>query len=41
MLFSGLLEHFPDEGRGTSHQPSNDLLVETQALFIERALLPG
>jgi AcrR family transcriptional regulator len=40
MLFSGLLEHFPNEGLGSKYQPNDDLIIETQLLFIERVMLP-
>lgn len=38
MLLAGLLEHFPNEGAGSSHELSPDRIVEAQALFIERVL---
>lgn len=41
MLFSGLLEHFPNEGAGSRHEQSDSEIVETQALFVERVLVPG
>jgi AcrR family transcriptional regulator len=40
MLLAALLEHFPNEGLGTDHEPSNEQIVEIQAQFIERVLLP-
>ena len=36
MLLAGLLEHFPNEGAGSVHEPPADQFVEAQALFIER-----
>ncbi|MDO8361520.1 MAG: TetR/AcrR family transcriptional regulator [Actinomycetota bacterium] len=39
MLLAGLLEHFPNEGKGSEHEPTPEQLVEAQALFIERVLL--
>lgn len=40
MLLSSLLENFPNEGRGGVHEPTDDQIVEAQAHFIERVLLP-
>ena len=40
MLLSSLLEHFPNEGIGTESEPSDAVIVETQARFIERVILP-
>ncbi|MGD9704587.1 MAG: TetR/AcrR family transcriptional regulator [Acidimicrobiia bacterium] len=40
MLLASLLEHFPNEGAGSAHEPSEAQIVETQALFIERVLFP-
>lgn len=40
MLLSALLEHFPNEGIGTESEPSDAVIVETQAKFIERVILP-
>jgi AcrR family transcriptional regulator len=40
MLLSGLLEHFPNEGHGSKYEPDDETLVELQALFIERVLVP-
>ena len=34
-----MLEHYPNEGAGTSYQPTTDELVEAEALLIERVLL--
>ncbi len=39
MMMSILLEHFPNEAKGTAYQPNPDELVETEARFIERVLL--
>ena len=39
MLLSALLEHFPNEGIGTQSEPSAEVIVETEALFIERVIL--
>ena len=39
MLLSSLLEHFPNEGIGTESEPSDAVIVETQAKFIERVIL--
>ena len=39
MMLAALLEHFPDEGKGTSFEPSADQIVQAQALFINRVLL--
>ncbi len=41
MLFSGLLEHFPNEGTGSKYEPDDNEIVEAQALFVERVLVPG
>ena len=41
MLLSGLLEHFPNEGVGSNYEPTDDQIIEAQALFIERVLLPN
>ena len=40
MLLSSLLEHFPNEGIGTESEPSDAVIIETQAKFIERVILP-
>lgn len=40
MLFAGLLEHFPNEGTGAKHEPTDEQIIETQACFIERVLFP-
>lgn len=40
MLLSSLLEHFPDEGLGTKHEPTPAQIIDAQLQFIERALLP-
>ena len=40
MLFSGLLEHFPNEGSGSKYEPNENAIVEIQALFVERVLVP-
>jgi AcrR family transcriptional regulator len=39
MLLAALLEHFPNEGIGTQVEPSDAVIVETEALFIERVFL--
>lgn len=39
MMLAGLLEHFPDEGIGAKHEPSDGQIIEAQARFIERVLL--
>jgi AcrR family transcriptional regulator len=39
MLFSGLLEHFPNEGTGSLYEPNDAEIVGAQARFIERVLL--
>ena len=39
MMLAALLEHFPNEGKGTSFEPSADQIVQAQALFIQRVLL--
>lgn len=41
MLLTSVLEHFPNQGVGAKHEPSTQLIVETQANFIERVLLPN
>ncbi len=41
MLFSGLLEHFPNEGAGSRYEPDDSEIVEAQALFVERVLVPA
>jgi AcrR family transcriptional regulator len=41
MLFSGLLEHFPNEGAGSKYEPNDREIIEAQALFVERVLVPG
>jgi AcrR family transcriptional regulator len=41
MLFSGMLEHFPNEGAGSMYEPDDSEIVEAQALFVERVLVPG
>jgi AcrR family transcriptional regulator len=40
MLLSSLLEHVPNEGAGSHYMPTDDQIVEEQAGFIERVLLP-
>jgi len=39
VMVAALLEHFPNEGKGTTIDPTPDQIVETQAMFIERVLL--
>ena len=39
IMLAALLEHYPNEGKGTEYQPTPEELVETQARFIERVLL--
>ena len=39
IMLAALLEHYPNEGKGTEYQPTPDVLIETQARFIERVLL--
>ena len=39
MMLSGLLEHFPNEGLGAEHEPTDQQIVDAQAHFIERVLL--
>ena len=43
MMLAGLLEHFPNEGAGSSYEPTDDDIIETQAAFVQRVLLarPG
>lgn len=41
MLLLGLIEHFPNEGIGTRFEPTDEQVVEIQARFIERVLLPA
>ena len=38
LLLSSLLEHVPNQGVGTLHDPTDDDLIEAQALFIERVI---
>ena len=38
MMLAGLLEHFPNEGAGSSYEPTDDD-IETQAAFVQRVLL--
>jgi AcrR family transcriptional regulator len=40
MLFAGLVEQFPNEGKGSHYELDDDQVVETQARFVERVLLP-
>ncbi len=40
MMLSSLLEHFPNEGLGAKHEPTDQQIVDAQARFIERVLLP-
>ncbi len=40
MLLSSLLEHVPNEGAGAEHEPSDEALIEAQAVFIERVIWP-
>lgn len=39
MMLAGLLEHFPDEGIGAKHEPTDAQIIEAQARFIERVIL--
>ena len=39
VMLAAMLEHYPNEGRGTNYQPTLDEMVEVEALFIERVLL--
>ena len=39
VMLAALLEHFPNEGKGTRFEPSAQQIVEAQALFIERVIL--
>jgi len=39
MMLAGLLEHFPNEGAGSSYEPTDDDIIETQAAFVQRVLL--
>lgn len=41
MLLSALLEHAPNEGAGSTYEPSDEQIVEEQQRFIERVLFPG
>jgi len=41
MLLAGLIEDFPNEVVGATRAPSDREIVETQASFIERVILPG
>ncbi len=40
MLFAGLVEQFPNEGKGSHYELDREQVIETQALFVERVLLP-
>lgn len=39
MLLASALEQFPHEGAGSTYELSDETIVETQALFLERTLL--
>lgn len=39
MMFAGLLEQFPNEGRDTKYEWAADEIVRAQALFVQRVLL--
>ena len=41
MLLSALLEHVPNEGSGSHHEPTDERIVKEQQRFIERVLFPG
>jgi AcrR family transcriptional regulator len=41
MLLAGLIEHFPNEVAGVEREPSKREIVDAQAAFIERVILPG
>jgi AcrR family transcriptional regulator len=40
MLLSGLIENFPNEAVGASREPSARQIIEAEAAFIERVILP-
>ena len=39
VILACLLVQFPNEGAGSRHELSDETIVETQALFIERVML--
>jgi hypothetical protein len=39
MMFASVLEHFPNEGSGSSVEPTDAEIIEAQAQFAERVLL--
>lgn len=41
MLFASLLENVPNEGAGARLAPTDEQIVEAQALFTERVIFPG
>jgi AcrR family transcriptional regulator len=40
MLLAGLIEHFPNEAVGAARTPTDHQIIEAQAAFIERVILP-
>jgi methyltransferase (TIGR00027 family) len=40
ILLAGLLEHFPNEGAGSKHEPTDEQVVAAQAQFLDRVLFP-
>jgi hypothetical protein len=41
MLLAGLIEHFPNEAVGAARTPTDHQIVQAQAAFIERTILPN
>lgn len=39
IMWSAVLEHFPNQLRGTEHEPDESIVIEAQAAFVERVLL--